>query len=78
MPVVLRFGRFKFIVYPQDHKPAHVHVMANGAEAKFELKSGKCIAAWGFAEYTINDLQKIVRKNRDFLMEAWKDNEGEE
>ena len=78
MPVVIRFGRFKFIIYPKDHAPAHVHVVAGKAEAKFDLRSGRCVAAWGFAEHTLNDLQKIVERNCDLLTEAWKDYEGEE
>jgi nitrite reductase/ring-hydroxylating ferredoxin subunit len=75
MPVVIRFGRFKFIVYPKDHAPAHVHVIAGKAEAKFDIRSGKCLAARGFAEHT---LQKVVERNGDLLLEAWKDYEGEE
>jgi hypothetical protein len=78
MPVVIRFGRFKFIVYPKDHAPAHVHVIAGKAEAKFDIKSGKCLAAWGFAEHTLNTLQKVVERNRDLLIEAWREYEGEE
>ena len=78
MPVVLRFGRFKFIIYPKDHAPAHIHVVAGTAEAKFDLKTGKCIAAWGFAEHTLKHLQRIVRDNSDLLLEAWKDYEGED
>ena len=55
-----------------------MHVTAPKAEAKFDLKSGKCLAAYGFAEHTLNQLQKIVDRNRDLLMDAWRDYEGEE
>jgi hypothetical protein len=78
MPVVLRFGRFKFVIYPKDHAPAHVHVLAPRAEAKFDLKSARCIAAYGFAEHTLNQIQRVVERNRDLLIDAWRDYEGEE
>ena len=78
MPVVLRFGRFKFVIHPQDHSPAHVHVLADGAEAKFDIKSGNCIAVYGFSQRTINLLSEVVLENTDLLTEAWKDNEGQE
>jgi hypothetical protein len=78
MPVVIRFGRFKFNIYPKDHAPAHVHVLCPKAEAKFDIRSGRCIAAYGFAAHTLNQLQDIVMRNRDLLMEAWRDYEGEE
>jgi hypothetical protein len=78
MPVVLRFGRFSFVIFPKDHRPAHVHVMAAGAEAKFELRTGKCIAATGFTQKTLSQIEEIVRRNSDLLMDAWRQYEGEE
>ena len=78
MPVVLRFGRFKFVIHPQDHPPAHVHVLAESAEAKFDIKSGKCIAVYGFSARTINQPSKVVLENTDLLTTAWEDYEGQE
>ena len=78
MPVILRFGRFKFVIYPRDHRPAHVHVLAADAEAKFEIESGACIRVRGFTRRTVRLLSEIVLLNRDLLREAWEDYEGEE
>ena len=75
MPVV---GRFKFVIYPKDHFPSHVHILADGAEAKFDLNTGDCLAVYGFSKQTVNRLSKIVLKNSSLLMEAWKEYEGEE
>jgi hypothetical protein len=66
------------VIYPKDHRPAHVHVFAAGAEAKFELKTGKCLAAMGFTQATLNQLEEIVRRNRDLLLDVWSEYEGEE
>lgn len=37
MPTVLRFGPYRVVIYPNDHRPAHVHVIGAGCEAVFNL-----------------------------------------
>ena len=76
MPVVLRFGRFSFVIYPQDHTPAHVHVKAADAEARFEIETGKCLAVYGFKQNSINQLAEIIEQNKDLLMEQWNEYQG--
>lgn len=78
MPVVLRFGRFKFVIYPKDHAPAHVHVLAPGAEAKFDIRTIECLAIYGFSQRTVGQLAQIVAENRDLLLEAWEEYEGQD
>jgi hypothetical protein len=38
MPTILRLDGLRVVVYPNDHRPAHVHVIGNGCEAVFYLK----------------------------------------
>jgi hypothetical protein len=37
MPTVLTIFGLRVVVYPNDHRPAHVHVIGNGCEAVFKL-----------------------------------------
>lgn len=37
MPIVLRFDGLRVVIYPNDHRPAHVHVIGRGCEAVFDL-----------------------------------------
>lgn len=37
MPTVLRFDGLRVVIYPADHRPAHVHVIGAGGEAVFVL-----------------------------------------
>ena len=37
MPTVRWIGNLRVVVYPNDHRPAHVHVIGQGREAVFEL-----------------------------------------
>jgi hypothetical protein len=38
MPTVLRVGSFRVVIYPNDHRPAHVHVIGPEHEALFYLR----------------------------------------
>ena len=37
MPTVLRFDGLRVVIYPNDHRPAHVHVRGAAGEAVFIL-----------------------------------------
>jgi hypothetical protein len=37
MPTIARIGALRVVVYPNDHRPAHVHVIGDGCEAVFNL-----------------------------------------
>ncbi|WP_295387702.1 DUF4160 domain-containing protein [uncultured Thiodictyon sp.] len=38
MPTVLRLGHLRVVIYPNDHRPAHVHIVGGGGEAVFNLR----------------------------------------
>ena len=38
MPTVLRFDGLRVVIYPNDHRPAHVHIIGVDAEAVFNLR----------------------------------------
>ena len=37
MPTILRFAGVRVVIYTNDHRPAHVHVIGDGCEAVFEM-----------------------------------------
>jgi hypothetical protein len=37
MPTVLRLDGLRVVIYPNDHRPAHVHVIGTASEAVFVL-----------------------------------------
>lgn len=37
MPTVLNIFGLRVVIYPNDHRPAHVHVQGKGCEAVFNL-----------------------------------------
>ena len=41
MPTVLKVFGLRVVIYPNDHRPAHVHIIGNGCEAVFNLHCPK-------------------------------------
>jgi hypothetical protein len=41
MVTVERIGGLRVVIYPNDHRPAHVHVIGKGYEAVFKLNCPK-------------------------------------
>ena len=39
MPTIDRIGKLRVVIYPNDHRPAHVHVIGPKREAIFMLKA---------------------------------------
>jgi hypothetical protein len=80
MPTVLRIGALRVAVYPNDHRPAHVHVIGQGQEAVFVLNcmAGPAILRenYGFAAHEIARLQSILQENLTILCRAWKEIHG--
>jgi Domain of unknown function (DUF4160) len=37
MPTVYRIGATRVVIYPNDHRPAHVHVIGIGKQAVFNM-----------------------------------------
>lgn len=75
MPVVMKIGRLKFIVYFKDHRP---DVLAPDCEAKFNISNGNCISSKGFSKKALLEISKLVIKHSSLLEEAWREYEGKE
>lgn len=75
MPTVLRFAGLRVVIYPNDHRPAHVHVIGRGCEAVFNLN---CPAGpmglrenYGFLRREIKQIQFSMTERLPKLCAAW-------
>jgi hypothetical protein len=82
VPTVLRLGGLRVVVYPNDHRPAHMHVIGGGCEAVFHLNCPhgpvEVRENYGFA---MRDLTRILRELADHLQDlckAWESIHGVE
>lgn len=77
---MLRLRGLRFVVYPNDHRPAHVHVIGGGYEAVFNLH---CPAGpvelrenYGFPRSSLRHVRDALNKHLAALCEAWQEIHG--
>jgi Domain of unknown function (DUF4160) len=75
VPTVMRLDGLRVVVYPNDHRPAHVHVMGRGYEAVFNLN---CQAGpvelrenYGFQSGELSKILGGLAANLENLCRAW-------
>jgi len=75
MPTVLRFAGLRVVIYTNDHRPAHVHVIGNGCEAVFELNcpSGPIVLRenYGFGRVELSRTLGELNAYLDKLCREW-------
>jgi hypothetical protein len=79
MVVVHREAGLRFVIFPNDHEPAHVHVYGDG-EAKIDLGSARgeprLIAFAGFSSSDIRRAMRIIRERRLEFLARWSEIHG--
>ncbi len=75
MPTVARIGAFRVVVYPNDHRPAHVHVIGGGCEAVFNLNCPggppQLRENFGFSIVHVGKIKAAIADNLAGLCAAW-------
>ncbi len=81
MVTVLREAGFRFVIYTDDHEPAHVHVIGDG-ELKVALRDGdalpQLVRAIGMKAGDRRKAMDIVRANQSMLLARWQEIHGGE
>jgi len=80
MPTVLRFEGLRAVIYPNDHRPAHVHVIGRGNEAVFNLNCPRGTVEvrenYGFSRPEIRHIVRVLSDQQAVLCNAWKSIHG--
>lgn len=75
MPTVLRIGALRVVVYPNDHRPAHVHVMGRGNEVVLQLNvsdgSVSVRENYGFSRKEVAVIARVLVQNLTLLAAEW-------
>ncbi len=81
MSTILRFEGLRVVVYPNDHRPAHVHVIGSGCEAVFNLN---CPAGpvelrenYGFPLRSVKRIEHILNDRVLELCRDWEEIHGQ-
>lgn len=76
MPTVLRFKGHRVVIYPNDHRPSHVHVMQDACEAVFNLNCPDGPPALrenlGFKPAELTQIRAVLAANLAALCAAWR------
>ncbi|MCC5611656.1 DUF4160 domain-containing protein [Nostoc sp. CHAB 5834] len=77
MVTVHREAGFRFVIFKDDHEPAHVHVYYGGAEVKIALGikrgSPENIRNYGMRMSDVRKALKMVTAQQPLLLEKWKE-----
>jgi len=80
MPTVLRFDGLRAVIYPNDHRPAHVHVLGRGCEAVFNLEGPAGLIDlrenYGFSRREIRRIGNVLTDRQAELRAAWESIHG--
>ena len=76
MPTVLRIDSLRVVIYPNDHRPAHVHVIGTGKEAVFDLHcpdgAPELRENFGFLLREVGRIKSALAANLAALCEEWR------
>jgi len=80
MPTVMSLYGLRVVVYPNDHRPAHVHVMGRDCEAVFNLNCPGGPTAlrenYGFSLKELSRIAAHLDAQAWYLCQQWKDVHG--
>lgn len=81
MPTVLRFDGLRAVIYPNDHRPAHVHVIGKGHEVVFNLNCPGGVVEvrenYGFSRREVTRIARMLSDRQAALCDAWKSIHGD-
>lgn len=75
MATIKRIGGLRVVIYPNDHRPAHVHVIGNGCEAVFRLQCpGGPVDLrenFGFSARELGSIRSALEADLQYLCSEW-------
>lgn len=82
MPTVIRDGRLRIVIYTNDHRPAHVHVIGPDGEAVFNLNCPRGPTElrenYGLPAKKLAVAERVINKHIHALCRTWEDLHGVE
>jgi hypothetical protein len=72
MPTVLLIEGLRVVIYPNDHPPAHVHVIGPGWVVVVNLIGLRLREVIGCDERQARRVLRLIGERREVLLEAWR------
>ena len=81
MPTIFRFRGLRVVIYTNDHRPPHVHVIGPGREARIALGDERehpwLMTNEGLSRRQVAAALLKVSENRDLLIQRWREIHGD-
>jgi hypothetical protein len=75
MVTVLRAAGMRFVIYTDDHEPAHAHVYGDG-EARINILDLTVLSNRGMTKRDLSVALAIVQANQPLFIEKWESIHG--
>lgn len=72
MITLLRASGMRFVIYTDDHEPAHLHVYGDG-EARINISLVTVISNRGMSKRDLTRALNIVLEYREMFLGNWRD-----
>jgi hypothetical protein len=76
MPTVLRFDGLRAVIYPNDHRPAHAHILGSSGEAVFYLNCPggppELRESFGFGRPDLSRIKAALAEHLAALCQEWR------
>jgi hypothetical protein len=75
MVTVLREAGMRFVIYTDDHEPAHTHVYGDG-EARINILDLTVLSNRGMKKRDLSVALAIIQSNKSLFIEKWESIHG--
>ena len=80
MPTIIWIRSIRIVIYPNDHRPAHVHAIRGDEFSVFELNCPdgppELVVAYGFSGPELNRIAKAIAAQLALLCLKWRSIHG--
>jgi len=71
MPTILYINGFRFIIWPDDHEPPHIHVFKGDGEAKVSIDTPRLVFVIGLSKQEARFILNTVIDHQQTLLKEW-------
>jgi hypothetical protein len=71
MPTILYINGFRFIIWPADHEPPHIHVFKGDGEAKVSIDKPRLALVIGLSKQEARFILNTVIEHQKTLLKEW-------
>jgi predicted SprT family Zn-dependent metalloprotease len=71
MPAIYEEDGYRFVIYFNDHEPAHVHVFKAGGTAKININPVGVVSFQDMSQKQIKRAEQITNEQQVYFREKW-------